>query len=144
MFWSSLEVQTKQALNLSELKALEITIEPNKIYSFSDNEVYTTKNKLDFKEYGSRATWNNALSTDAEDYDASYGSSYQHDMSGRKSYSGHSGYPVKSSVLSSHASSETKERVYNTVQELEEQERLDNLAGQKLLFSNKFDVNKGK
>lgn len=144
VFWSSSDIHIKQALNLSGLKATQLTIEEDKIYSVSDNEVYTTKGKLDFKEYGSRATWNNALSTDAEDYDASYGSSYQHDMSGRRSYSGHSGYPVKSSVLSSHASSETKERVYNTVQELEEQERLDNLAGQKLLFSNKFDVNKGK
>ena len=84
------------------------------------------------------------MSKDPEDHDASYGRTFQNDMSGRRSYSGHSGYQVKSTVLSSHASSETKDRVYNSVQELEEQERLDNLAGQKLLFSNKFDVNKGK
>ena len=59
MFWSSLEVQAKQALNLSGLKAVEITIEPNKIYSVCDNEVYSTKGRLNFKEYGSRSTWNN-------------------------------------------------------------------------------------
>jgi len=65
-------------------------------------------------------------------------------MSGRRSYSCHSEYRVKTLVPNSHSSSETKKRVYNSVQELEEQERVDNLAGQKLLFSNRFDVNKGK
>lgn len=144
VFWSSSENHIKQALNLSGLKAAELEVAEDVIYSVHDNDVYLTKNKLKFNDYASGLTWNSNAAKE-EDYETPYGSSYKHNTSNghTRSFSGSSTYQVKSSVPSMHTSTETKERVYTSVQELEEQERLDALSGQKLLFSNKFDVNRG-
>lgn len=143
VFWSSSDNHIKQALNLSGLKASELTVEENKIYSVRNNDVYLTNDKLMFKDYSSSLTWNSSAIKE-EDYESPYGSSYKDSTRNghHRSYSGSSSYQVKSSVPSIQ-STETKERVYNSVQELEEQERLDAISGQKLLFSNRFDVNKG-
>ena len=144
IFWSSSEVHVKEALKLSGLKATQLIIEENKIYTVHDNEVYQTKEKLNFKDYSSTLKWN-STSTKQSGYKSSYGSTFKDDdmEDYDSSFYGSSTYQRTSLNTSMHTSIDTKEKIYTNVKQLEEQERLEALSGQKLLFNTKFDVHKG-
>lgn len=144
VFWSSSEVHVKEALKLSGLKATQLLTEENKVYTVCDNDLYNTNQKLNFQDYSSTVKWN-STATKQNGYKGPYGSSFRDtDMEDyNSSYYGSSSYSGSSLSTSLHTSVDTKEKVYSSVKELEEQERLDALSGQKLLFGNKFDVNKG-
>ena len=144
VFWSSSELHVKQALKMSGLNAVQLSLEENTMYSVCDNNLYNTKTILNFDTYTSSLKWN-SVATKNSRHSHHYGSSYLDDMESYNSgqYIGEfqsQGKPEDTNVSSSKG---VYERVYHSVKELEEQERLDALSGQKLLFNNSFDVTKG-
>lgn len=134
IFWTSSDNHGDQALKLSGLKATKMFLEENKVYAVYQNELFETSQKLMIGKYRSSLRWNSALTKQDK---ASQDSYYLDDFDDMGAYRG--SYSYKHST---HAS-ESPDRVYSSVKELEDQERLDALSGQKLLFDSKFNVDKG-
>ena len=138
VFWSSSELHATQALKLSGLKAAQLDLKENVVYAVFENNLFETPVSLDFQTYQSVLKWDTPLTKQDKALDDSEFVDDFDDLGvpRRAFYSGSFSYKEPKAPKS------PGPQVFASLKELEEQERLEALSGQKLLFDPKTSLNK--